>query len=73
MKVQIVGYTYTPLDAQLLISCDGIRSRIPLPTHEKLTEESLKTAIKTGMDDLNTMVDRMSLLEDLRYKEIELD
>ena len=75
MKVQIVNRSITPTTCFVEVKHEGMKgySRIMLPTHEILTEESLKAAIKTAIDQLAVMKERMALLDGLMFQDIELD
>lgn len=75
MKVQIVNQFTTPTACVLELKLEGMEGyqRIPLPTHKTLTYETLKAAIRTGIEQMALMKERMALIETLMFKEIELD
>lgn len=76
MKIQIVNWRITPVSAEIDIKLEGLyggMTRLVLPTHEVLTEESLKAAIKTALEAAKVMEERMAILKLLMFKEIEID
>jgi len=75
MKVQIMSRKISATDCTLTVKLEGVAGymQVSLPTHEVLTEESLKAAIKTSLDQMSLVLDRMALVDVLQFKEIELD
>ena len=76
MKIQIRSFDVSPIHARVQISLDedpGMATWIVLPTHEKLTLDGLKAAIKGELKKMDVVRKRMSIMRGLLYQEIEID
>ena len=72
MKVQIVKVDISPFDVAIYLREGRYETRIPIPIDKVLTTKRLKDVIKEALSKLAKVRERVKILDDLRYKEIEL-
>ncbi len=79
MKVQIVGFKYSIVNAEVTVkmSDDNVVHgerfvSIALPTNKVITKKELSRVIKDTLSRLDEMGRRMQIVKDLQGQEIEL-
>ena len=73
MKVQIVHWEIGYTSAKVYLKLpDATLIMVGLPTHEKLTLEALQKATQIFLSQRKVVMDRMSLLRELLYQEIDI-